>query len=273
MTIKPLSAFVCLLLVPGLVFAQDATSLVPVACRTSSDQLKTPPPPDRPAVSAEKIDSTGRSTSGFFSIPEPPNYSIAQMRIADYADCIDPNHCYWSDLAKQTTLAQSKLKELIEKHKGESNLAMVLDIDDTSLTSYCEEKREGFGFYYPINEAWMTSTEASIPIPGTLALYQQAVKANLEVFFITGRNHEDYVTTSRNLIKAGYTDFKPDHLILRDDAERTMTATQYKSLERDKITAQHYKIILSVGDQWSDLNGTSVAEVSIKLPNPFYFLF
>ena len=38
------------------------------------------------------------------------------------------------------------------------------------------------------------------------------------------------------------------------------------------IVAQGYRIILSVGDQWSDLNGDPKAEVSVKVPNPFYFL-
>jgi hypothetical protein len=29
---------------------------------------------------------------------------------------------------------------------------------------------------------------------------------------------------------------------------------------------------MSVGDQWSDLNGEPRAEISVKLPNPFYYL-
>jgi hypothetical protein len=33
-----------------------------------------------------------------------------------------------------------------------------------------------------------------------------------------------------------------------------------------------YRIVMSVGDQWSDLNGEPRAEISVQLPNPFYYL-
>jgi hypothetical protein len=29
---------------------------------------------------------------------------------------------------------------------------------------------------------------------------------------------------------------------------------------------------MRIGDQWSDLNGEPHAEISVKLPNPFYFI-
>ena len=51
-----------------------------------------------------------------------------------------------------------------------------------------------------------------------------------------------------------------------------MHTIDYKSEERRRIVYQGYRIVLSVGDQWSDLLGEPKAEVSIKLPNPFYFL-
>lgn len=243
---------------------------IPVVCRRPDTPVGRPPSPRANPQDAETIDSTGRATPGMFSIPEPVNFGITQMHIADYADCVDPTACYWSDLAKQTALAQAKLQELIDKHRSEKNLAIVLDIDETSLSSYCEEKREGFGYFDSAYQSWIVSSEASVPIPGTLALFNQARQANIEVFFITGRNHEQYDTTARNLKAAGYSGW--NKLILRDESERSMTATKYKSQERDKIVADKYHILLNVGDQWSDLNGTSKAEVSVKLPNPFYYL-
>jgi predicted secreted acid phosphatase len=51
-----------------------------------------------------------------------------------------------------------------------------------------------------------------------------------------------------------------------------MPTIEYKSAERRKIVEKGYHIVLSVGDQWSDLLGDPQAEVSVKLPNPFYFL-
>ena len=45
----------------------------------------------------------------------------------------------------------------------------------------------------------------------------------------------------------------------------------YKSGARAAIEDQGYKILASVGDQYSDLAGGHEA-VAFKLPNPFYFL-
>ena len=50
------------------------------------------------------------------------------------------------------------------------------------------------------------------------------------------------------------------------------TAEEYKSSVRAEIVAQGYKIVLNVGDQWSDLKGEPEAEYSVKYPNPFYFI-
>ena len=51
-----------------------------------------------------------------------------------------------------------------------------------------------------------------------------------------------------------------------------MPTIAYKSGERRKIVAGGYRIIMSLGDQWSDLLGDPQADISIKLPNPFYFI-
>ncbi len=49
-------------------------------------------------------------------------------------------------------------------------------------------------------------------------------------------------------------------------------AVDYKSGERSKIVAQGNTLILNVGDQLSDLDGSPRAERPVKLPSPFYFI-
>lgn len=61
-------------------------------------------------------------------------------------------------------------------------------------------------------------------------------------------------------------------LSLRVGAQKTMGTVGYKSTERKKIVDAGYRIVMSVGDQWSELDGQPKAEVSVKLPNPFYYL-
>ena len=44
----------------------------------------------------------------------------------------------------------------------------------------------------------------------------------------------------------------------------------FKAPERRKLTEEGYTILLSIGDQQSDLSG-GYAERTFKLPNPVYF--
>ena len=241
----------------------------------------------RPTADAlEVVAASAAADPSFIIAAEPvPNFGIERLRLADYADCAGTNGCYWADLEAQIQRAEVALDLIAAKHKAanpQEKLAIVLDIDETSLSSYCEEKHEDYGYIRTMFEAWITSPEASIPIPGTLRLFNHARSLGIEVFFITGRSgangvypsgtpYEDQTaSTARNLTAAGYKGWK--RLILRNQSEISMPTTQYKAAERAKIEAEGYRIILNMGDQWSDLNGAPKAEVSVKLPNPFYYL-
>jgi predicted secreted acid phosphatase len=76
--------------------------------------------------------------------------------------------------------------------------------------------------------------------------------------------------TAANLRDQGMSEWKG--LVLRSNEEQHETAVIYKSSERRKIVEQGYTIIMSIGDQWSDFDGEPRAELSVKLPNPFYFI-
>ena len=105
----------------------------------------------------------------------------------------------------------------------------------------------------------MTRFRNTLGLPGCLATRLQP-------------NHpaDETEATARNLQAAGYHGW--EGLQLRNGSENAMPTIDYKSGERERIAGKGYKIILSVGDQWSDLLGTPQAEVSVKLPNPFYFI-
>ena len=50
-----------------------------------------------------------------------------------------------------------------------------------------------------------------------------------------------------------------------------MSAVPYKSSTRKRIERSGFDIVLSMGDQMSDLIG-GAADNTFKLPNPFYFI-
>jgi hypothetical protein len=60
-------------------------------------------------------------------------------------------------------------------------------------------------------------------------------------------------------------------LILLPEGAHFASVVDFKAPERRKITEQGYTIVLSLGDQESDLKG-GYAERTFKLPNPVYYL-
>ena len=54
--------------------------------------------------------------------------------------------CYWADVDAQAQRAEAELDRLVATQKAGEKLALVLDIDETSLSNYCEMKREDYGF-------------------------------------------------------------------------------------------------------------------------------
>lgn len=154
--------------------------------------------------------------------------------------------------------------------------AIVLDIDETSLSNWAQMRANDFGYFTdgPCDalprgpcgaHAWENSGRAEALAP-TLALYHAARAAGVTVFFITGRREEQREGTERNLREAGYTEW--GSVTLRAPGPRLQTS-EYKSNARAAIEAQGYTIIANIGDQQNDLDGGH-AERAFLIPNPFY---
>jgi hypothetical protein len=190
---------------------------------------------------------------------------------------------YESDLDKVGDKAQAYLERRVSrlnekairrcsKHKPKPckkpKLALVLDIDETSLSNYDELAANDFG---NATAALATSLfAADAPAIGpTLELFEDARDMRVSVFFITGRPDVSVIRerTEANLTGAGYSGWT--ELVLRpSDAHGTVP---YKSGARAEIEDDGYRIVLNVGDQDSDLKGGH-ADKAYKLPNPFYFI-
>jgi acid phosphatase len=204
---------------------------------------------------------------------QPPvelrNLGTLRNELKQYHDCIGGFGCYRQDLRAQTDRAQAALAARVAARKPGEKLAIVFDIDETVLSNWPEIEKLSMGFYQPLEDEWERSEKAEA-IPGSVALYNQAVASGVTVFFITGRPDAMREVTAANLRNQGMTEWKA--LVLRSQEELGETAVMYKSSERRKIVAAGYTIVMSIGDQWSDLEGEPHAEISVKLPNPFYFI-
>jgi len=151
-------------------------------------------------------------------------------------------------------------------HGHGKKLALVLDIDETSLSNYDAIQKDNFTFG-PNSQAEATA-ETGVKIPSTLELFNLAKQSGVAVFFITGRRENTRAHTESNLRREGYDGWQ--QLFLKPDAS-TETTVQYKSGARAAIEGQGYRIVANVGDQYSDLAGGH-EDVGFKLANPFYFL-
>lgn len=144
--------------------------------------------------------------------------------------------------------------------------ALVLDIDDTALSTFDVQRRLGFGWVPNEWDAWVQEATAP-PHRGILELYRHAMKSGVAVFFITGRREHLREATERQLRAAGYSRWVGLHMKPDDYDEDSVVP--YKSARRREIEEQGFEILANVGDQQSDLDGGH-ARTSYKLPNPMY---
>lgn len=197
------------------------------------------------------------------------NLDNVKAQLKAYHDCTKPSVCYQHDLDVQADRAIAFLHRRVPHPATEEKLALVLDIDETTLSNYDEMAGADFAYDSARFNAWVDSAQAPA-ITGTLRLYKEAQRLGVAVFFLTGRMESQRAGTEQNLRNAGFDNWQ--QLILRQTDEESSSALDYKSAARGRIIASGYKILLNVGDQWSDLRGKPPAEYSVKYPDPFYFL-
>jgi acid phosphatase len=183
---------------------------------------------------------------------------------------------YMDDLA----LVIADARAYVERRAGEvKNPAVVLDLDETSLSNWENLKENNFGFIKagPCPEQpnmacgfdeWILKSSAPAIEP-TRTFFNAITARNISVFFITGRRDSQRDATLLNLDHAGFQGWT--RLVTRPDSDTNHSIVPFKSGERAKIQAAGYTIIATIGDQDSDLAG-GFAECGFKLPNPFYFI-
>jgi predicted secreted acid phosphatase len=187
---------------------------------------------------------------------------------------------YDRDVAARFRVAQ----EYVEAHAGNvTNPALVLDIDETTLSNWPAILDDDFGYIKdgPCDlgvsgacgwDDWQQSALDQVIAPA-LQLFNSAVARHVTVFFITGRRDDGKMraATEANLRAAGYRDWKPENLIMQPKSGPHLdTIVDFKAPARAEIEKK-YVIIANIGDQMSDLDGGH-AQMIFKVPNPFYFI-
>jgi acid phosphatase len=232
-----------------------------------------------------------QAPEGCYPIPEVKPLSVAQPLNIDlikqqllYYRCTH----YDSEVAAVFSDAQRWVQA---RAPQVAKPAIVLDIDETSLSNWTRIKRDDFAYIAngPCDLskqgeacgdiAWQQSGLAPALQPA-LDLVNAAKCApappgtactKAAVFFVTGRTQsaEHQKSTETNLTNAGYRDW--DGLYMRDPATHGQPVSEHKTKARIDIESKGFTIIANIGDQDSDLAGEH-AERKFKVPNPFYFI-
>jgi hypothetical protein len=208
-------------------------------------------------------------------IPAPPpgtlNVGTIKTLLRDYHD-----KYYNDDLAAVFDSA----RKLVEQRASQSKRpALVLDIDETSLTNWPNLAADDFGFVaggscdvLPAGPCgfnrWILKSSAEAIEPAR-KLFEAAKASGVAVIFITGRPDSQRDATIINLDHAGYDGWT--ELRTRPDRDNFPTVQAYKTAERIKVEAEGYTIIANAGDQMSDIDGDH-GGCTFKVPNPFYFI-
>jgi hypothetical protein len=160
--------------------------------------------------------------------------------------------------------AKAKSKPTARAAAASAKPAIVLDIDETSLSNYEGLAASNFS---SAGTAVQAATATGTAIAPVLDLYKYARAHGVAVFFITGRPSAIATPTEQNLKSAGYA-AGWDGLQFKPSDQGTVA---FKAGARAAIESKGYDILLDVGDQESDLDGGH-ADRLFKLPNPYYFI-
>ncbi|GAA2228464.1 HAD family acid phosphatase [Kitasatospora cystarginea] len=204
---------------------------------------------------------------------------------AYYGDTVDAKGEHWaspdSNYAIQVRGIENKAQKYLEskaKHERGVKKAIVLDVDDTSLSTYNYELETTF-VYNPASNAQYIATKTMPAVFGMNTLATWAEQHGYTVFYVTGRPETQRAATAANLAAVGFPKADEAHLFLKNTVTppsylpcgKTCTVIQYKSGTRAHIESLGYRIVANFGDQYSDLSG-GYAEKTYKIPNPMYYL-
>lgn len=209
--------------------------------------------------------------------PTFENLSTFKATLRHYVQSGD----YTRDIAAVAREAEAYLSTRAAERgpREQGKLAIVLDVDDTVLSSWPNIVANDFGLIKPGPcdlprgpcgwAAWQELGKAPGMAP-TLALARYAKRLGLSVFFISGRQEKYRDATERNLRAAGFAEWSG--LILKTASQtHDRSAADFKAPARRSLVERGYIILLNMGDQESDLAG-GYAERTFKLPNPFYLV-
>lgn len=235
--------------------------LLTVSCATT-------PTPHPPTPAATPVIAQAAPAENPHRVQVPNAFEVRRL-LAEYA--AGP---YFAEVDR---VYQEAGRIVAQINPGGDKVAVVLDVDETSLSNLKLYQLNGFANYEtgpcdlvkgPCSVKEWFRQPLGAPIPSAVAFVREARSRGFAIVFVTGRREETRAATEQNLREAG---FLWDELVMRPNGPSHGGAADYKAPQRKRLSEAGYRIVLNIGDQESDLAG-GFAEATLKLPNPFYFI-
>ncbi|HEY9247680.1 MAG TPA: HAD family acid phosphatase [Rariglobus sp.] len=197
-------------------------------------------------------------------IPRP----IARSHEAD-PDAYVTSGAYERDLAAICTDALDRVHQyLAHARPTQRKLVAIFDIDETLLSSHREIVRQA-NLSYLARGARMPQGYLP-PLRSVVDLLHALQRLGFAIVILTGRRSTTEGVTVANLQWVGVNGW--DHIIFRQTGtpEENMLAVEYKSKQRERVDGAGYAIVLNIGDQRSDIEGSCPGAIRVKVPHHYY---
>ena len=193
-----------------------------------------------------------------------------------------PNEIRWireskeyESLCRQIyTHAKEKIDRIAKD--SESNLAVVIDLDETVLDNsqyQVERSRSGLRFTQESWSKWVQRREAGL-VPGAKGFLKRARELGLKIVFLSNRMHSNLNPTKENLKALGVLDPSDIFLLRRNKADT-------KEIRRNEVLQGKgrlkglgsLKVVAYLGDQMGDFPSGKNMEIGTNIfvfPNPMY---
>jgi hypothetical protein len=142
------------------------------------------------AISAQQASEVAPVAAGESILNLGPLLDVTnglKTELRQYHDCTGAAGCYQNDLDAQADLAIAFLRPRAAHRTADEKLALILDIDETTLSNWAQMSAANFEYNSKDFNAWIAWAQAPA-IPGTLRLFKVAEELGVSVVFITGRS-------------------------------------------------------------------------------------
>jgi predicted secreted acid phosphatase len=212
---------------------------------------------------SRRLFATALAVAALFALAAAPAGATTRTPLSPAAiRHLHDSGVYGAGLARGWTRAEWALTQQLARHPAKP--AVVIDIDETSLSNYGCLNEVDFELIGLVNCVVQSRSTA---IPGARAFVRRAQRRNVRVFFVTGAPSAVTNLREANLRAVGFGG--SFSIVGLPSGYSNPSLVPYKSSVRAFIEGAGYRILVNVGDQFSDLAG-GFARRSIKLPNPIY---